>query len=289
VRVVAVVVSGASLDKLGEASLSSPGSLPSALAVEPLLALELLDRDKLDYLFPVLVADADKKGKFSAWGKGSEQPVAAAVELARELVGVDRLNREKGSDAAAKSVLSEMFRNQGAFVGGGPSYTIEKAAEDVVGIIQRMQHDSSTLELTQQMRSEKLRLEALLKDEKTGKEKSVAEAVAKAVAEKEKAVAEKEKAVAEAAAQKVLIATLEQKLEELQQQPRHQATPDVVARDDEKHKDASSSKVPSAHGEDDCLNVTRFSYPHHPPKYLTLGALPNQPSTCSEIRCKCTM
>jgi colicin import membrane protein len=226
------------------------------------------------------------------------------VELARELVGVDRLNREKGSDAAAKSVLSEMFRNQGAFVGGGPSYTIEKAAEDVVGIIQRMQHDSSTLELTQQLRSEKLRLEALLKDEKTGKEKSVAEAVAKAVAEKEKAVAEKaaaeavaekekalaekEKAVAEAAAQKVLIATLEQKLEELQQQPRHQAIPDVAR--DEKHKDASSSsKVPPAHGEDGCLNVTRFSYSHHPPKYLTLGALPNQLSTCSEIRCKCTM
>ena len=283
VRVVAVVVSGASLVKLGEASSSPPGSLPSALAVEPLLALELLDQDKLDYLFPVLVAEpSDKKGKFSAWGKGSEQPVDAAVELARKLLGVDKLKRENGSDAAAKSVLSEMFRNQGAFVGGGPSYTIEKAAEDVVGIIQRMQHDSSTLELTQQLRSEKLRLEALLKDEKTGKEKSVAEAVAKAVAEKEKAVAE-------AAAQKVLIATLEQKLEELQQQPRHQATPDVVARDDAKQKDASSSKVPPAHGEDDCLNVTRFSYPHHPPKYLTLGALPNQPSTCSEIRCKCTM
>ncbi len=167
VRVVAVVVSGASLDKLGEASSSSPASLPSALAVEPLLALELLDRGKLDYLFPVLVAEpSGKKGKFSAFGKGSEQPVTAAVELARKLLGVDKLNRENGSDAAAKSVLSEMFRNQGAFVGGGPSYTIEKAAEDVVGIIQRMHHDSSTLELTQQLRSENLRLEALLNQEK---------------------------------------------------------------------------------------------------------------------------
>lgn len=190
VRVVAVVVSGASLDKLGEASSSSPASLPSALAVEPLLALELLDRGKLDYLFPVLVAEpSGKKGKFSAFGKGSEQPVTAAVELARKLLGVNKLNRENGSDAAAKSVLSEMFRNQGAFVGGGPSYTIEKAAEDVVGIIQRMQHDSSTLELTQQLRSEKLRLEALLKSEKAKMEKVVAEAVA----EKEEAVAEKEK------------------------------------------------------------------------------------------------
>ena len=189
-----------------------------------------------------------------------------AVELARELVCVDRLNREKGSDAAAKSVLSEMFRNQGAFVGGGPSYTIEKAAEDVVGIIQRMQHDSSTLELTQQMRSEKLRLEALLQNEKMEKEKAV-EAVAEAVAEKEKAVAE-------AVAQKLLlIATLEHKLEE------------VLARDEE-HKDAasSSSKAPSVHGDDDYFHATRFSYPHYPPKYLDItGESPNQPSTCNEI------
>ena len=105
------------------------------------LALELKERGMIQAIFPVMVGDVDRNGKFSNFFKSGCKPEAPIVtvdmvetklreHLDRECLGYPYKDRD-----TVQSVLNDVLANQGKFVEGEYSDAIEAVCFSIKGMI----------------------------------------------------------------------------------------------------------------------------------------------------------
>ena len=133
--VLVCVESSAALAPLGALQPDSPCD---PVSVEWAVAVALQQRERLRFIFPVFLGDLMKEeGKqerllFGAWGGGSNAVVAAEARTICEL-----LDDTGTCGVSSKETVRVVNASQGQKVGGGEELTLQAAADEVRGILDR--------------------------------------------------------------------------------------------------------------------------------------------------------
>merc|ERR1712085_212175 len=183
------------VDSLYRRSLSPLSALDSTseadpVAVEWSVALALQATQKIDYLFPIFLGDADpqrngERQTAKLWGEGSECLVAKVNQQVGTLVP------EARESLSSKELLHIFNQNQGQMVGGSPEATLEFAVIKIAQMGGSISHKQAAGRKMQELQADIGRRAHLEEELKTAMIKKDNKYNA-AMAEKDAAMAEKD-------------------------------------------------------------------------------------------------